>query len=213
MVLILFFFQEQKKRSLAERLSRTLDKLALVSGRGGTPVNTNTLSEPEHRTHIPPDHHMMPGGSAHPPPPHPATAVYGLYPGYHHKLPPVGYHSGHPGYRTVRSPQGVNYHYVAYNGWEPGVFGYTPVPVPSGSPAAHKDYIYSNHPGPSPALCRCPDSGKDSVRSKSGVLGRCRRCNLDRLPAGAGGSVAARKPQLRARLPNLSSPSLEQSSR
>ena len=153
-------------------------------------------------------------GSGHHPP-HPATAVYGLYPGYHHhKLPPVGYHSGHPGYRTVRSPQGVNYHYVAYNGWEPGVFGYTPVPVPSSS-AAHKEYIYSNHPGAVagnvPAgICRCPDSGKDSVRSKSGNGGRCRRCNLDRLP---GGSVAARKPQIRARLPNLSSPSLEQSSR
>ena len=88
----------------------------------------------------------------------------------------------------------MNYHYV-YGGWDPGVYGHNPEYMPA--------------PAPLRGLCRCPDSGKDSVRSRTGS--RCRRCHLDRVTSH--GSQAARK-HTRAKLPMAgSSPDPRPSSR
>lgn len=88
----------------------------------------------------------------------------------------------------------MNYHYV-YGGWDPGVYG--PVEYVSTPPAAAR------------GVCRCPDSGKDSVRSRSGSA-RCRRCHLDLYPGPT--AHVSRRPS-RPKLPMGGSPSSSQGGR
>ena len=75
------------KKSLAEKISRTLDKIAAVTT---NPVGYNRDGDTRHvRTRV---------GAG------PANVVYPVYAGYS------------PGYRTVRGPHGMSYQYV-YTGW------------------------------------------------------------------------------------------------
>ena len=77
------------KKSLAEKISRTLDKIAAVTS---SPVSLRDVEGRRSRGA------GGPGGSA--------GVVYPVYAGYS------------PGYRTVRGPHGVSYQYV-YTGWDP----------------------------------------------------------------------------------------------
>ena len=78
------------KKSLAEKISRTLDKIAAVRS---SPVNYRDVEGRRYRG---------PGGGQT----GSGGVVYPLYAGYS------------PGYRTVRGAHGVSYQYV-YTGWDP----------------------------------------------------------------------------------------------
>ena len=129
------------KKSFAEKISRTLDKIASVTGSPGT------YRDVDARRRV-----GGSGGSG-------AGLVYPLYAGYS------------PGYRTVRGPHGVSYQYV-YTGWDPGLY--------------HQEY---HGGGASPGhylpvnLCRCPNTGTDSVRAGP-AQGRCKKCSKPKTPYG-----------------------------
>ena len=153
--------QVKSKKSLAEKISRTLDKIASVT--------TSPHREGERRVR-----------SA----PHPQQSVlYPLYQGYS------------PGYRTVRGPHGVSYQYV-YGGWDPGVYG-----VPPGHDFSDMRHEYQ--PSPTPYMhqnyCRCPDSGKESVRTKSGQS-KCKKCSKPKTPYIQRGTNGSHPPKSRAKL-------------
>ena len=128
------------KKSLAEKISRTLDKIVSVSDWSPTYRDVDARRR------------LGTGGGA--------GLVYPLYAGYS------------PGYRTVRGPHGVSYQYV-YTGWEPGLY--------------HQEYHAGGGGGGhylAPAYCRCPNTGTDSVRSRSGPGGRCKKCSKPKTPYG-----------------------------
>ena len=88
----------KSKKTLAEKISRTFDKIAAVttspvSGRGDGQEARVRGSGGVARS------------SAHPG----AGLVFPVYAGYS------------PGYRTVRGPHGMSYQYV-YTGWDPGLY-------------------------------------------------------------------------------------------
>ena len=155
------------KKSLAERLSRTLDKIAAVttspvSGRDG-------------------ENRSRGGGGVARSPAHPSSGlVYPVYAGYS------------PGYRTVRGPHGMSYQYV-FTGWDPGLYHHE-YHGGGGASGPHSHYFPSN------TFCRCPNSGSESVRTKSGVT-KCKKCSKPKTPyiqqragggAGGGGKARAR---------------------
>ena len=84
------------KKTLAEKISRTLDKIAAVTT---SPVRDGQEAR------------IRGGGSARSSGAHPQGAPGLVYPVY------AGYS---PGYRTVRGPHGMSYQYV-YTGWDPGL--------------------------------------------------------------------------------------------
>ena len=86
------------KKTLAEKISRTLDKIAAVTT---SPVRDG--QEPRSRGT---------GGVSRSPGAHPQGSPGLVYPVY------AGYS---PGYRTVRGPHGMSYQYV-YTGWDPGLY-------------------------------------------------------------------------------------------
>jgi len=137
----------KSKKSLAEKISRTLDKIASVT------------TSPSHREVDKKSRNVHPQQSM----------LYPLYQGYS------------PGYRTVRGPHGVSYQYV-YGGWDPGVYA-----IPPGHDFSDMRLDYQPSPTPMggpffpPNFCRCPDSGKDSVRTKSGQT-KCKKCSKPKTP-------------------------------
>ena len=133
------------KKSLAEKISRTLDKIAAVTT---NPVGYNRdASDTRHvrGTRV--------GGP-------PANVVYPVYAGYS------------PGYRTVRGPHGMSYQYV-YTGWA------DPAATPPGPAPYHHEY--HGHYFPANTFCRCPSSGSESVRTKSGTS-KCKKCSKPKTP-------------------------------
>ena len=98
-----------------------------------------------------------------------------------------------PGYRTVRGPHGMSYQYV-YTGWDPGLYHQE---YHAGAPHGH--YFPTN------TFCRCPNSGSESVRTKSGVS-KCKKCSKPKTPyisqqrSGGNGTVSNNGGKVRARL-------------
>ena len=154
--------QKTVKKSLAEKISRTLDKIASVT----------TVSERGER-----------GGRGR----------GGVQAGQHSNVVWPVYAGYSPGYRTVRGPHGMSYQYVM-TGWpDPGLYHHEY----HGHSAGHT----SGHYYPTNTFCRCPHSGSESVRTKSGVS-KCKKCSKPRTPlirSGAG-SVSGDKGKPRARL-------------
>ena len=87
----------KSKKTLAEKISRTLDKIAAVTT---SPASVRDGQEAKVRGS---------GGVARSPSHSGAGLVFPVYAGYS------------PGYRTVRGPHGMSYQYV-YTGWDPGLY-------------------------------------------------------------------------------------------